>query len=314
MDELIPEALAGERLDRVVALLADVSRSVAATAIAEGDVLVDGEMSSRARRVDTGQRLSIAETVGAPKPRLAGDPATTVATLHVDDDVIVVDKAAGQVVHPGAGQPEGTVVQGLLAHFPELAGVGERHRPGIVHRLDKGTSGVFVVARSPHAHAALSDQLQARTVGRRYLALVWGRPESDRGLIDAPLGRAGRDPTRVTVRTDGKTARTSYEVLASWDAPAVTLVACVLETGRTHQIRAHMTAIGHPVVGDVKYGGSRAGVDFTRPALHAAELTFDHPSTGARLTFTSPLPEDLALLFEGLGPPDQGAVPTTPVA
>ncbi|MGI9605228.1 MAG: RluA family pseudouridine synthase [Acidimicrobiales bacterium] len=307
MREPIPEALAGERIDRVVSMLVDVSRSAAATAIADGLVQVDGQtIRTRSRRVRVGEVIDVDASIGIKTEPIRPDPTTPLELLFVDDDVIVVDKAPGSVVHPGAGHESGTIVQALLARFPEIISVGDPARPGIVHRLDKGTSGVFAVARSDRAYESLTDQLRERTVSRRYVTVAWGRPSAERGLVDAPIGRAIRDPTRMTVQEGGKPARTTYEVLASWEDPAVSLLSCRLETGRTHQIRVHLEAIGHPVVGDGRYGGGRAGLDFDRPALHALDLGFEHPGTGEWLEFRSPLPPDLDGLVVGLGSPNHG--------
>ena len=178
----------------------------------------------------------------------------------------------------------------------------------MVHRLDKGTSGVFVMARSARAYDSLTDQLRARSVERRYLTLGWGQPQTDRGVIEAPLGRAVRDPTRIVVREDGKPARTNYEVLARWDEPNVALFSCALDTGRTHQIRVHLEAIHHPVVGDPRYGGGRDSLGLSRPALHASELGFSHPGTEETMHFQSPIPTDLRELLDRLGPPDVGDI------
>jgi 23S rRNA pseudouridine1911/1915/1917 synthase len=210
-------------------------------------------------------------------------------------------------VHPGAGNQAGTLVHGLIARFPDLAELAgpadEQARPGIVHRLDKGTSGLLMVARTQRARAALAAQLAARQVGREYRTLVVGSVAADGGLIDAPLGRATRDPTRFRVQAGGRPARTSYQVDARFERPVATsLLRCRLETGRTHQIRVHLASIGHPVVGDERYG--RRGVDgwqplpAGRPFLHAALLAFDHPASGRRLSFTSPLPDDLRRVVE----------------
>jgi 23S rRNA pseudouridine1911/1915/1917 synthase len=225
----------------------------------------------------------------------AGDDSVEVPVVFADDDVVVVDKPPGLVVHPGSGNPTGTLVNGLLARFPDMAGVGvDPERPGVVHRLDKGTSGLLVVARSERAYESLVGQLQARTVSRQYLALVAGLVEAPGGLIDAPIGRGESDPTRMTVSARGREARTRYEVVSRFTEPvACTLVECRLETGRTHQIRVHLSAIGHPVIGDARYGGVRAGLDCPRPFLHAASLAFDHPATGERVSWSSPLPPDL---------------------
>jgi 23S rRNA pseudouridine1911/1915/1917 synthase len=204
------------------------------------------------------------------------------------------------VVHPGSGNPGGTLVHGLLASYPEIAGVGPRERPGIVHRLDKDTSGLLLVARTPDAFRSLTSQLRARTIDRRYLALVWGHLDAARGLIDAPIGRSTRTPMRMAVSARGREARTSYEIREEYEDPAAaTLVQCSLDTGRTHQIRVHLAAIGHPVVDDARYGGRRRQVvDVGRFFLHAARLGFDHPTTAERVELESPLPADLSRALE----------------
>jgi 23S rRNA pseudouridine1911/1915/1917 synthase len=212
-----------------------------------------------------------------------------------------VDKPAGLVVHPGAGQPRGTLVHGLLARYPELADVGDPTRPGIVHRLDKGTSGLLLVARSQAAYEALVAALAARRVHRRYRALAWGSVEAPRGIIDAPIGRSARVATRMAVDARGKEARTRYEVLARYVEPvAVTELACELETGRTHQIRVHLRSIGHPVVGDARYDGARQSLPMRRPFLHAEHLELAHPVGGEPLAFDAPLPADLTEILAGL--------------
>jgi 23S rRNA pseudouridine1911/1915/1917 synthase len=204
-------------------------------------------------------------------------------------------------VHPGAGNARGTMVAGLLARYPELAGVGEPERPGIVHRLDKGTSGLLVVARTQDAYESLVEQLSSRSVERRYLTLVWGCPEPATGVVDAPIGRSRRDPTRMTVSATGREARTRYEVRERFTEPIVaSLVECKLETGRTHQIRVHLAAIGRPVVGDPRYKGARASFKTPRMFLHAHTLAFDHPATGERVSFTAPLPADLQSVLDRL--------------
>jgi 23S rRNA pseudouridine1911/1915/1917 synthase len=304
--DVIPEALAGERVDRVVALLTGRSRAEVAALVDAGAVLVGGEVvTTRSLRLAAGDELEV-ETAepGAVAP-LEGDPTVVVSLVHADEHLLVVDKPAGLVVHPGAGQPTGTLVQGLLARHPELATVGEPDRPGIVHRLDKGTSGLLLVARTEEARVALIEALASRAVHRRYRALVWGHVEAPRGLIDAPIGRSARLATRMTVDERGKQARTRYEVRVRYREPvAVTELACTLETGRTHQIRVHLRSIGHAVVGDSQYGGARESLPLARPFLHAEHLALDHPVTGAPLAFTSPLPEDLAEVLAGLVPVD----------
>jgi 23S rRNA pseudouridine1911/1915/1917 synthase len=245
--------------------------------------------------------------MSAPQPPgPAGPEPVPVDVRHADDDVIVVVKPAGLVVHPGAGHAHGTLVQGLLARFPELAEVGDAARPGIVQRLDRDTSGLLVVARSSRAYEALVAQLGQRSVERRYLALVWGLPSAARGVIDAPIGRSPRRRTRMAVRDAGKEARTAYEVRDAYPDRGVALLECRLETGRTHQIRVHLAAIGHPVVGDAAYGGRRSSIAIERPFLHASALEFTHPGSNERMRFEDPLPPDLAAALESLGPPAVG--------
>jgi len=216
---------------------------------------------------------------------------------------VVVAKPAGLVVHPGPGHAHGTLVHGLLERFPEIATVGDPARPGIVHRLDRDTSGLLVVARTAEAYTGLVGALAARDVDRRYLALVAGELASPRGVVDAPIGRSTRQRTRMAVREAGRPARTGYEVRAAWPAAGVSLLECRLETGRTHQIRVHLAAIGHPVVGDGAYGGRRLDDGPSRPFLHAFALGFAHPVDGRPLAFEDPLPGDLAAALDALGPP-----------
>jgi 23S rRNA pseudouridine1911/1915/1917 synthase len=292
----IPPTLDGERLDRVLCLIWDLPRSEATELIASGAVRLGGRPEgTRARRVATGQELEVALPAARTATALAGETGgADLPLVHVDEDVIVVDKPAGVVVHPGAGRTTGTLVQSLLGRFPDLAGTGSPDRPGIVHRLDKDTSGLLVVARSPVAYESLVAQLAARTVDRRYLALACGTIETDAGVVDAPVGRRSTDRTRRAVVAGGRAARTHYRVLTRYTEPAeAALVECRLETGRTHQVRVHLAAIGHPVVGDARYGGARPALPVDRPFLHAARLAFDHPTSGERCRFESPLPPDL---------------------
>lgn len=306
MKLIVPSALSGERVDRVVSLLTGLPRTEAAAMVAAGKVARDGQVViSGSRRLAEGDELELE----VPAPRLVApiepDAGVGVEVVYADDAVVVLDKPAGLVVHPGSGHTGGTLVHGLIARFPDLIGHHwpDPTRPGIVHRLDKGTSGLLMVARTPVALASLSAQLQAHTVDREYLALVWGLVEAPAGVIDAPLGRSDRDPTRIAVRTDGRRAVTRYEVLGRFADPApVTLLACRLETGRTHQIRVHLAAISHPVVGDDRYKGGPSrrggriawdGLRSGRPFLHAHTLGFDHPITGERRSFVAPLASDL---------------------
>ena len=303
MQEIIPAALAGERVDRVVALLTGLPRAEVSALVARGAVRLAGRtVSTRAARVAVGDELDVEVPEGSRGPAaLTAEPAVAVPVVHADDWVVVVDKPTGLVVHPGAGNPRGTMVAGLLARYPDLAGVGAPDRPGIVHRLDKGTSGLLVVARTPTAYDALVTQLRDRRVERRYLALVVGVPAPGKGMVDAPLARSRRDPTRMAVSAGGREARTAYEVLERFADPATALLACSLETGRTHQIRAHLAAIGHPVVGDTRYGHRRrAPAVSPRVFLHATRLAFEHPATGERVAFDAPLPPDLEAVLESL--------------
>jgi 23S rRNA pseudouridine1911/1915/1917 synthase len=296
--EEIPAALDDERLDRIVALIASVSRSEAAAVIDAGGVTVDGAVATAGKvRIRAGQVVTIdPETIPvAPLPE--PDPSVEFGIVYLDEHLAVIDKPAGLVVHPGAGNPSGTLVNGLLARFPEVEGLGDPIRPGIVHRLDVGTSGLMVVARSSEAFDELVAMMAARRVTRIYDALVWGHPEAASGIIDAPIGRDQRDPMRMAVVVNGRAARTHYDTVSVYDIPEVTLLRCRLETGRTHQIRVHLSAVDHPVVGDATYGGARDGLDVPRPFLHAARLSFDHPVTGERLDLSSALPADLVAVL-----------------
>jgi 23S rRNA pseudouridine1911/1915/1917 synthase len=293
-----------ERLDRRVARQAGCSRAVAAELVAGGKVRVDGEVERRpAVRVAEAEVVEVDDVPEAPGP-LQPDPSVEVPLVHEDADVLVVDKPAGLVVHPGAGGEAGTLVHGLLARFPEVAGVGpDPDRPGIVHRLDRGTSGLVVVARTPAGHAGLTDQIARHEVERVYAALVWGTVAEATGRVEAPIGRSPRRPTLRAVVPDGRPAATDYEVESRHQRPEpTTLLRCRLETGRTHQIRVHLAAIDHPVVGDGAYGGGRPSIPLERPFLHATHLSFTHPTTGVPLSFDSPLPDDLNAVLSTLSP------------
>ena len=230
--------------------------------------------------------------------------------VHEDAHLLVIDKPAGLAVHPGAGRPGGTLVNALLLHVRDLSGVGGVLRPGIVHRLDRGTSGLMVVAKDDAAHRALAAQFAARTVEKEYAALVLGVPSPREGRVSAPIGRHPVQRKRMSVRArGGREALTSYKVVETLDGAALLRVR--IHTGRTHQIRVHLASIGHPVAGDREYGGTRTPPSrralsrellaaLKRPALHAARLSFTHPSTAERLTFESPLPADLREVLEGL--------------
>ena len=298
--EVVGSALDGLRLDRAVALLADVSRSVAARLVAEGAVRLGGAVvTSGARRVTAGESLAV-DIESRHDPLPAADVDVDFTSAFEDPDLVVVDKPSGLVVHPGAGHDRATLVNGLLARYPEIEGVGDPYRPGIVHRLDRGTSGLLVVARTDRAYRSLVEQMRAHTPERLYSALVRGHPEASSGVVDAPVGRSSRNPMRMTVTDRGRPARTRYTVEQRYAEPVqLALLTCRLDTGRTHQIRVHLQAINHPVVGDPTYGAGHGRDTFglSRPFLHARCLSFSHPVSGATVRVESPLPSELAAVL-----------------
>ena len=288
---VIPLELAGQRLDLALArLLPDESRSRLARLIEEGHVLVDGRQAQASLKVKSGEHVDV---VLAPRPTDAAHRAEAIdlAVVHEDEHLLVIDKPAGLVVHPGSGNWSGTMLNALLHH---AKGAGELPRAGIVHRLDKDTSGLLVVAKTEAAQASLVRQLQARTVKRTYLALARGTV-AEGGTIDAPIGRHPVQRTRMAVVASGKPAVTHYRVKRRFAAH--TLLECTLETGRTHQIRVHLAWIGHPIEGDAVYAGKARGA-FRRQALHAWKLAFEHPATGKAVRFEAPLPGDFKALLE----------------
>ena len=277
-----------ERLDLYVAHhCPDVSRSRARRLIDEGLVTVNGRPIKPSRLLQRGDRVVV--RVPPPSTLDLEPEAIPLSIVYEDEDLLVVDKPAGMAVHPGAGQRRHTLVNALLARCPDLAGVGGVLRPGIVHRLDKDTSGLLLVAKNDRAHTALSQQLKERTVEKGYLALVTGRLEPKEGVIEGAIGRDPRNRKRMAVVEGGRPARTAYRVREYLDD--CTLVEVTPSTGRTHQIRVHLAAVGHPIVGDAVYG--RPSPFVGRQFLHACRLGFHHPADGRRLAFESPLPPDL---------------------
>ena len=307
MNFLVGESEAGARLDLALAALADCSRSQARRWIEQGRVRVNERAVAASLRVRAGD---LVEAIPPdPEPSSAEPEAIPLAVLHEDEDLIVLDKAAGIVVHPAPGHRGGTLVNALLHHCDDLAGVGDVLRPGIVHRLDRGTSGVLVVAKSDLAHRHLSDQFREHSVERVYLAVVRGVPGTDGGEIDLPIGRHERDRKRMSVRTrGGRTAATLWRVARRFPHSSRSLLELRPRTGRTHQIRVHLAAIGLPIAGDPVYGRGKTQLDaeIARPALHAERLAFTHPRSGARLDFRAALPADMAELLHELARREAG--------
>jgi 23S rRNA pseudouridine1911/1915/1917 synthase len=285
---------AEQRLDRRVAAEAGCSRAVAHDLVEAGAVQVDGRVERRPAHRVADDAVVLVDHEPPIEPAVEADAGVVVSLVHADDHLYVVDKPAGLVVHPGSGTDEPTLVHGLLALDPGLAGIGpDPSRPGIVHRLDRGTSGLLVVARTEEAHERLSAMIAAHAVEREYAALVAGTVPEATGRIEAAIGRDPQRPTLQAVTPDGRPAATDYEVEDRYTAPEpATLLAVRLETGRTHQIRVHLSAIGHPVIGDRAYG-DRSGLPLDHPFLHSRRIAFTHPVTGASCAFTSPLPDDL---------------------
>ncbi len=301
---------AGLRLDRwLAARLPELSRTRLQALVEAGRVRVAGQPRKAAYRLRAGERVSL--ELPAPVPEPLAPEKIPLPIVYEDEHLLVADKPRGMVIHPGAGHSSGTLAAAVLAHAPSVAGVGGPGRPGIVHRLDKGTSGLLVVAKRVQAYEALVKQFAARSVSRRYLALVHGAVKEPRGIIEAPIGRHPRNRIRmaVTPAAQGKTAITHFAVLERF--ANFTYLETRLGTGRTHQIRVHLAFLGHPVVGDETYrrrstpriqdpGLAALVADLEGVALHAATLGFVHPATGERLEFTSPLPERIARLLSYL--------------
>jgi 23S rRNA pseudouridine1911/1915/1917 synthase len=269
---------------------AGLSRAAAQRLIRSGAVTINGEVAARpSSAINPGDRIEVASTA-VDSPPAGRDVPPDVRVVYEDDWLLIADKPAGMSVHPGAGNQGATLAGALVRMRPEIAGVGpDPERPGIVHRLDKDTSGLIAVARTADAYDRLTEAVRGRTIIRRYTALVWGRVMPEGGIIDAPVGRHPGRRQRQAITTAGRPARTGYRVLRH--LPTTSLVLCTLQTGRMHQIRVHMAGIGFPVVGDPTYG--RPGFGLKRQFLHATYLAFDHPFTGERVEAESPLPADL---------------------
>jgi 23S rRNA pseudouridine1911/1915/1917 synthase len=296
---VVGEGEAEQRLDLALAALAGLSRSQARHWIDAGRVRVNAHGVRAGQRLRLGDRLEAAPPVPLP-PSLEPEPIP-LAILHEDADLVVVDKPAGLVVHPAPGHARGTLVHALLHHCRELAGVGGVLRPGIVHRLDRGTSGVLVAAKNDAAHQALAEQFRDHAIERRYLAWVRGLPGADAGRVDRAIGRHRSDRKRMSVHTRaGRGALTDWRVRRRFPRSCCSLLEVSPATGRTHQIRVHLASAGLPIVGDPVYGRGGARPALARPALHASVLGLRHPRSGEWLRFEAPLPPDLASLLREL--------------
>ena len=291
----------GERLDVFLARMAiqgdPLSRSRIQKLITDGNVTVDGKPAKASLRLAAGAVVA----VELPEPEATDIAPENISLdiLYEDEDVIVVNKARGMVVHPAAGVSSGTLVNALLAHCKDLSGINGALRPGIVHRLDKDTSGVMIAAKNDTAHRSLAEQIQEKTAKRVYWAILTGNIREEEGVIHGAIGRNPKDRQKMAVvRENGKDATTNFRVLERFGA--YTLAECRLMTGRTHQIRVHMAYIGHPVLGDPKYGAKKCLFSIEGQALHSKTLMFTHPRTGEKMEFEAPLPEDMQIILDEL--------------
>jgi 23S rRNA pseudouridine1911/1915/1917 synthase len=297
----VPDGLAGERLDAALSRLFGFSRTKAAELVTAGDVLVDGEPASKSDRVHAGSWLDVTIPPPPSAPTVTAEPVEGMTVVHDDDDIVVVDKPVGVAAHPSPGWTGPTVVGGLAAAGYRVSTSGAAERQGVVHRLDVGTSGLMVVAKSERAYTVLKRAFKERTVDKIYHALVQGHPDPLQGTVDAPIERHPTADYKWAVVAGGKPSVTHYETLEAHRAAS--LLEIRLETGRTHQIRVHMAALRHPCVGDLTYGADptlAARLGLQRQWLHAVRLGFDHPDTGQRLELTSDYPDDLAAALERL--------------
>ena len=278
--------------------LPDFTRNAAQNLLNQGHVALGDKILDKKEKMVAGQEISVC--LPDPKPDTAQPQNIPLSVLYEDADVIVIDKEKGMVVHPAAGNEDGTLVNALLAHCGDsLSGIGGTLRPGIVHRIDKDTSGLLIVAKNDAAHRALAAQLEDHSLFRQYEALVLGTIKQPRGSVDAPIGRSQRDRKKMAVVPQGgRRAVTHYEVLGHY--PGYTHITCQLETGRTHQIRVHMAHIGHPIAGDTVYGNRGDSSGLSSQCLHARRLTFVHPTSGESITVESPLPEYFTAFLEKL--------------
>ena len=289
---------AEERVDRTIAFLSGLSRSKVAELIANREILRNGiPIKKGSELAQIGDVIEMPNPMSLKREEVEPDKSIEFEVIFEDDSLIVINKPSGLIVHPGSGVKEGTLVNGLAARFPDLQMLDDSIRLGLVHRLDKGTSGLVLVARTQEALTGLKSQMQEREIRRQYLAISTGHIKSDKGIVDAPLGRDPKNPLKRAVLQDGKHAKTHYQVEQRLSEPfKVSILTCQLETGRTHQIRVHLAAIGFPVVGDELYGGRKSFNLNNRLALHAEKISFRHPKKNHNMEFEAPFPEDFLLL------------------
>lgn len=306
----------GKRFDAVVSdTLIELSRTFAASLIREGCILIDGHLKKPGYKVKVGEKIS--GTIPPPAPLALAPESIDISIIYEDEDIVVVDKPAGIVVHPGAGHISGTMVNALLFHCPDLKGIGGVERPGIVHRLDKNTSGLIVVAKTHEAHISLSLMFKNREIHKEYLAIVHGNPSAESGVIVSPVGRHPTDRKKMSIKSrSGRSAETIWRVVEHYEGYSI--LSCIIKTGRTHQIRVHLASINHPVVGDTVYGNPMRKYEkkeaehfyrfqvkpLTRHLLHARVLSFSHPVSGEKIHLESPIPVEMDRFIHYLKHPD----------
>lgn len=299
LEFIIPPGIS-MRIDKAIALETHLSRSVIAQMFDNDLVTCNGKSVKRSEKISEGDAIALSFVDEDPDVLKPQDIPLNI--VFEDEHIVVINKEPHMVVHPGAGNPDNTIANALAFLYEDILDVGQSHRPGIVHRLDVGTSGLLVAAKTNEAYDKFVEMFSTHAVNREYVALVWGKLETANGIIDAPIGRNPNRATQMAVVDGGKFARTHYSVREYFGDKDVSILDISLETGRTHQIRVHCSAIGHPIVGDRTYGGYRQNLDCPRPFLHAHTLRFDHPCTGEKMTFSVGLPSDLTHVLNELEP------------
>ncbi len=294
----IPQGIETLRIDKAIALETHISRSVITEMFNNKDVTLNGKLCKRSEKVSPGDIIKA--TIPELKEVEVKPQQIDLDIVFEDEYMAVINKEQGMVVHPGAGNPDGTIANALVYRYPDISTVGQVERPGIVHRLDAGTSGLLVIAKTQEVYEKFVEKFSTHDVERIYIALVWGELSTKKGVIDAPIGRSQTRATKMALKDDGKFARTHFEVSQYFSNKDVSLLDISLETGRTHQIRVHLSSIGHPIVGDRTYGGYRQSIEMDRPFLHAHTLQFEHPITSEYVKFSAPLPNDLVSVLKSI--------------